>query len=83
LTDSLISSGHFIEQDRLHNEAKHVANIGSQYMGHGAQIIQAGLQNPTDRIIYSNLEPDISSYQAILDISIQAGNDTDLPSLFR
>jgi NitT/TauT family transport system substrate-binding protein len=72
--DSLIRAGKFIDIDKLENNSKKVSSIASQshYMGHQENIIINGLQMPSDRISFSNLNPDISGFITILNMSIKA-----------
>ncbi len=78
--DSMIASGTFIEQDKVKDGAQNVAQIATQYMKHAVPVVANALTNPTDRITYDDLNPRLSDYQAILDLSVQAGilQDVDL-----
>jgi len=78
--DSMIASGKFIEQDKINNGAINVAHMATRYMNHSGDIIVNALTNPINRIIYDDLHPRHSDYQAILDISVKAGlmQDIDL-----
>jgi len=73
LTDSLMRSGRIIEQDKIHNNSKDISAIGSKYMKHAERFIHHAIQNPLDRVTYTDLAPKKSDYQVILDISRQAG----------
>ena len=71
-TESMILSGKFIDQDKMNNGAREVAKIADLYLPHTQQIIISGLQNPPERISFSDLNPDISDFQKVLDMSVQA-----------
>jgi NitT/TauT family transport system substrate-binding protein len=72
--DSLIRAGKWIDQDKLENGSKAVAHLTSKtYYPHSEANIIRGLQNPIDRISFSDLKPVQSDFQAIVDISVQAG----------
>jgi len=72
--NSLIRVGKFIDTDKLSNGSKTVANMTSKtYYPHSESIIINGLQNPADRISFSDLNPVLADFQAIVDISLQAG----------
>ncbi len=72
--NSLIKAGHFIDQDKLENNSKEVARLtAKKYFPHNEETVQLGLQNPKDRISFSNLNPQLQDVQKIVDISIAAG----------
>lgn len=71
--DSLIRAGKFIEKDKRENKLSEVSAIAKKYMGHDEEVVREGLKNPTDRILFDNLNPDISDFQKIADIAVQAG----------
>ncbi|EDN67027.1 ABC nitrate/nitrite/cyanate family transporter, periplasmic ligand binding protein [Beggiatoa sp. PS] len=72
--DSLIRAGQWIDQDKLNNGSKEVAHLTSKtYYPHSEENIIRGLQNPSDRISFSDLNPVQKDFQAIVDISVQAG----------
>lgn len=71
--DSLIRAGKFIEKDKRKNRLNQVSAIAKKYMGHDEEVVREGLKNPTDRILFDNLNPDISDFQKIVDIAVQAG----------
>ncbi len=72
--DSLIRAGKWIDQDKLENGSKQVAHITSKtYLPHSEANIIRGLQNPADRISFSDLKPVQEDFQTIVDISRQAG----------
>lgn len=78
--NSLIRSGKYIDQDKLNGNARNVAKIAAKYLPHSPQLIADGLQNPADRISFSDLNPDMDDFRKIVDISVQAGimEDIDL-----
>lgn len=73
--DSLIRAGQFIDKDKKENGAKAVAQIAANpaYMGHSEQMVIQGLQSPSDRISFGNLNPNLEDFKPIADISKQAG----------
>ncbi len=77
---SMIASGAFIERDKVQNGAKNIAQIVANYMPHSTQVVVNALLHPNDRITYGDLNPRISDYQAILDLSLRTGilHDIDL-----
>ncbi len=71
--DSLIRAGKWIEQDKLNNHAQQVAQLTAKtYLPHSLETIILGLQNPPDRILYSDLNPKLEDFQKIVDISKEA-----------
>ncbi len=72
--NSLIRAGQWIETDKQENGSKQVAQMMTQkYLPHSATTIINGLQNPSDRISFADLNPVLKDFQTIVDISIQAG----------
>ena len=71
--ESLIRSGKFIEKDKRETKLNSVSAIAKKYMGHDEEVVREGLKNPTDRILFDNLNPEISDFQKIADIAVQAG----------
>lgn len=72
-TASLVRAGRFIDQDKLENGSKSVAGMTARkYWPHAEQDIINGLQNPSDRISFSDLNPAEKDFQVIVDISRQA-----------
>jgi NitT/TauT family transport system substrate-binding protein len=71
--DSLIRAGKWIDQDKLQNRAQQVAQMtAKKYLPHSPETIILGLQNPPDRILYSDLNPKLADFQTIVDISKEA-----------
>lgn len=71
--DSLIRAGKFIDDDKLKNQAKVVSTSLSAYMKHPPEAIVNGLEEPSDRISFSDLQPEEKDFQKIVDISKDAG----------
>jgi len=72
--DSLIRAGKWIDKDKLENGSKKVARITSKtYYPHSEATVIRGLQNPSHRISFSDLNPKRADFQTIMAISIQAG----------
>ncbi|MEK8018607.1 MAG: ABC transporter substrate-binding protein [Candidatus Parabeggiatoa sp.] len=72
--DSLIRAGKWIDKDKLENGSKKVASITSKtYYPHSEATVIRGLQNPSNRISFSDLNPKREDFQTIMAISIQAG----------
>lgn len=72
-TASLVRAGRFIDQDKLENGSKAVARMtAGKYWPHTEYDIISGLQNPSDRISFSDLDPVTDDFQVIVDISRQA-----------
>lgn len=72
--NSLIQAGQWIEKDKLENGSKQVAKVAIQgYLPHPESAIIGGLQNPVDRISFNDLEPTLTDFQKIADLSTQAG----------
>ncbi|MDM8545633.1 ABC transporter substrate-binding protein [Candidatus Venteria ishoeyi] len=70
---SLIRAGQFIDQDKLENGSKAVAQMtAKKYWPYNKKDIISGLQNPSDRISFSDLKPDKADFQTIVDISIDS-----------
>jgi len=71
--NSLIQAGKWIDTDKLENGAKQVANItAKKYFPHDRQTVIMGLQNPINRISFSDLNPSIDDFKTIMNISLQA-----------
>ncbi len=71
--NSLIQAGKWIDQDKLQNNAKRVAQItAKKYFPHSEDTVILGLQNPVQRISYSDLNPGLEDFQTIVTISKQA-----------
>jgi NitT/TauT family transport system substrate-binding protein len=72
--DSLIRAGKWIDQDKLNNHAQQVAQLTAQkkYLPYSQETITLGLQNPPERILYSDLNPKLEDFQKIVDISKEA-----------
>jgi len=71
--NSLIRAGKWIDKDKLENGSKQVAKItAKKYFPHSEEAIIRGLQNPSNRISFSDLNPVLSDFQTIVDISLQA-----------
>ena len=71
--DSLIRAGKWIEQDKLNSHAQQVAKMTAKtYLPHSPETIMLGLQNPPERILYSDLNPKLADFQTIVDISKEA-----------
>ncbi|MDM8567456.1 ABC transporter substrate-binding protein [Candidatus Halobeggiatoa sp. HSG11] len=71
--NSLIQVGKWIDTDKLENGSKQVANLtAKKYFPHNQQTVTMGLQNPVNRISFSDLNPSIDDFKTILDISLQA-----------
>jgi NitT/TauT family transport system substrate-binding protein len=72
--DSLIRAGKWIDKDKQENGSKQVARITSKtYYPHSEATVIRGLQNPSHRISFSDLNPKRADFQKIMAISIQAG----------
>lgn len=72
--DSLIRVGKWIDQDKLEKGSKQVARITSKtYYPHSEATVIRGLQNPSHRISFSDLNPKREDFQTIMAISIEAG----------
>lgn len=73
--NSLIRAGQWIDQDKLKNGSKQVAQLTAKkkYWPHSEENIIRGLQNPHDRISFSDLNPKLEDFKTIVDISVQAG----------
>lgn len=71
--NSLIQAGKWIDQDKLENGSQQVAKItAKRYFPHSTNTIIRGLQNPSDRISFSDLNPVLDDFQNIMDISLAA-----------
>jgi len=72
--DSLIRAGKWIDKDKLENGSKQVAKItAKRYFPHSEATIIRGLQTPSNRISFSDLNPVLDDFQIIVDISLPAG----------
>ncbi len=72
--NSLLKAGQFIDKDKLENNSSTVAELtAKKYYPHSIKSIQLGLQNPQDRISFSDLNPALEDMQKIVDISMAAG----------
>jgi len=71
--NSMIRAGKWIDKDKLENNSKQVAKItAKKYFPHSKYSVMRGLQNPHNRISFSDLNPKIEDFQAIVDISVEA-----------
>ncbi|MCK5720472.1 MAG: ABC transporter substrate-binding protein [Thiomargarita sp.] len=71
--NSLIKIGKLIDKDKLENNSQWVANItAKRYFSHSEETVILGLQHPSDRISFSDLNPKLEDFQAIMDISVSA-----------
>ncbi|MDM8522323.1 ABC transporter substrate-binding protein [Desulfococcaceae bacterium HSG8] len=70
---SLKRNGSFIDQDKVKNGGKTIARLARKYVKFDEKIIIAGMMNPNDRVTYTDMNPEIADYQAILDMSRDAG----------
>ncbi len=71
--DSLIQVGKWIDTDKLENNSQQIANItAKKYFPHDQKTVIMGLQNPVNRISFSDLNPSLKDFQIIMDISLQA-----------
>ncbi len=72
--NSLIRAGQFIDRDKWEQGSQAVARLtANKYFPHNEETVKLGLQNPKDRISFSDLNPDPSDMQKIVDRSIAAG----------
>jgi NitT/TauT family transport system substrate-binding protein len=71
--NSLIRVGKWIDKDKMENGSKQVAKITAKmYFPHSRETVIRGLQNPSNRISFSDLNPARDDFQIIVDISQQA-----------
>lgn len=80
---SLIRAGRWIEEDKEKNGARLVAQtVAGKYFVHNEQTVIDGLLNPSDRIVFSDLNPVAADFKIIMDISLQANliKEVDLES---
>ncbi len=71
--NSLIKVGKWIDTDKLENGSKQIASItAKKYFPHNQETVIMALQNPIDRISFSDLNPSIDDFKTIMDISLQA-----------
>jgi NitT/TauT family transport system substrate-binding protein len=78
---SLIAAGQLIDKDKLENGSKEVAAMtAKKYWPHDEATIISGLQEPSDRISFSDLNPVAEDFQTIVEISKSSGilKDVDL-----
>mgnify|MGYP001559672480 FL=1 len=76
---SMQRSGKFIDQDKGKG-SKEVATLARKYVQIDERVIVNVMQQPLNRITYSDLAPKLADYQAIHDMSVSAGliQKTDL-----
>lgn len=76
---SMQRSGKFIDADKAKG-SKEVATLARKYVQIDERVIVNVMQQPTNRITYSDLAPKLADYQAIHDMSVSAGliQKTDL-----
>ena len=76
---SMQRSGKFIDQDKAKG-SKEVATLARKYVQVDERVIVNVMQQPLNRITYSDLAPKIADYQSIHDMSVSAGliQKTDL-----
>ena len=76
---SMQRSGKFIDADKGKG-SKEVATLARKYVQVDERVIVNVMQQPSNRIIYSDLAPKLADYQAIHDMSVSAGliQKTDL-----
>jgi len=76
---SMQRSGKFIDQDKAKG-SQEVATLAQKYVQIDARVIVNVMQQPSNRIIYSDLAPKLADYQTIHDMSVSAGliQKTDL-----
>ena len=71
--NSLIQAGKWIDTDKLENNSKQIASLtAKKYFPHDQKTVIMGLQNPINRISFSDLNPSIEDFKTIVDISLQA-----------
>lgn len=70
--NSLVRAGQWIDQKKIGSEAGKVVKIAMHYMPHPERVVLGGLQHPDDRIVYKDLNPRQTDFQAIVDISRKA-----------
>jgi len=76
---SMQRSGKFIDEDK-NRGSKEVATLARKYVQIDERVIVNVMQQPANRITYSDLAPKVSDFQAIHDMSVSAGliQKTDL-----
>jgi NitT/TauT family transport system substrate-binding protein len=79
LVRSMQQSGKFIEEDKRRG-SKEAALLAGKYMQINEQATINVMQQPSNRIVYSDLAPKLADYQAVHDLSVSAGliQKTDL-----
>jgi NitT/TauT family transport system substrate-binding protein len=70
--NSLLRAGRWIDKDKMENNAKQTAHLAVKYLPHSEDSIISGLENPKDRISFTDLNPDKADFQTIVDMAIQA-----------
>ncbi|HHB92224.1 MAG TPA: ABC transporter substrate-binding protein [Thioploca sp.] len=71
--NSLIQAGKWIDTDKLENNSQQIASItAKKYFPHNQKTVIMGLQNPINRISFSDLKPSLEDIKIIMDISLQA-----------
>lgn len=71
---ALLRAGRLIDEDKLHNGSHQIAAlVAKRYMPHDEASISDGLQNPVERISFSDLRPERDDFTQIMEISRQAG----------
>ncbi len=71
--NSLIKAGKWIDTDKLENNSEQIASItAKRYFPHNQKTVIMGLQNPINRISFSDLNPSLEDIKIIMDISLQA-----------
>ncbi|MEO5341367.1 MAG: ABC transporter substrate-binding protein [Magnetococcus sp. MYC-9] len=71
--NSLVRAGQWLDQKKVGATAGEIAKLATPYMPHAESVILAALQNPSDRVVYKDLQPRLADFQAIVEISRQAG----------
>lgn len=70
--DSLLRVGRWIDKDKTENNAEQTARLSVKYLPHSQRSIINGLENPKDRISFTDLNPNKADFQTIVDIAVQA-----------
>lgn len=71
--DSMVRTGAWLDQQKVGAGAGEIAKMAARYMPHPESVVVAALQHPSDRIVYKDLAPNPADFQAIADLSVQAG----------
>ncbi|MBF0402231.1 MAG: ABC transporter substrate-binding protein [Magnetococcales bacterium] len=71
--NGLVHAGQWLDQQKGGPGAGEIAKLAGRYMPYPESLILASLQHPSDRIIYRDLLPRPTDFQAIVDISVRAG----------